>query len=594
MRTRTLMGLVAVGLLPLVLSAGEEQPRQNVLAGLPAGDSAGAGSSPIPAGGLRGVTRGSDGLPLAAVKVIIHAADDSPDGMAISGADGAFALDGLKPGHYQVMAEKEGFAPAAATPVDLAPAQSLHLDLTLGSVSSTAGNGGNFFSRLAKAYWDDWHPSPNPAPEAPFRGYPPPVASPPFPFSVWPIGGTVWIGYPNATSYPLTQALYATKRTDWLKTANIQLYGWVDEGGNLSTSDHGPYANAPAAYAQVANALTLDQFTFYIERVPDTVQTDHFDWGFRLTSLYGFDYRFTTADGYFSQQLLDNPKPNGTIGNKYGYDPVMAYVDLYFPHVGEGMDLRIGRYISLPDIEAQLAPNNYTYTHSLTYTYDCYTQTGANATIKWSNHWTTQMGISGGCEAAPWAPVAKLTGNFCVGYTWSNGGDNIYICANSLNDGRYSYNNLAAYYTTWYHKFNHSNWHTAWETWYQYESHTPNVNNPAAASLLLTNANGAYCNHPTELTCFAPEWATVDYVSRQMSKKDALIFRNEYMNDIRGQRTGFKTPYTEHAISWNHWIGSTIVFRPEIRYDIAYDAPAYDSGLKKRQLMVAADMIWFY
>jgi hypothetical protein len=64
-----------------------------------------------------------------------------------------------------------------------------------------------------------------------------------------------------------------------------------------------------------------------------------------------------------------------------GFDPVMFYYDAYFPHVGQGMVLRIGRYISLPDIEAQLAPNNYTYSHSILYTYDCYTQVGANATI---------------------------------------------------------------------------------------------------------------------------------------------------------------------------------------------------------------------
>ena len=66
------------------------------------------------------------------------------------------------------------------------------------------------------------------------------------------------------------------------------------------------------------------------------------------------------------------------------------------------------------------------------------------------------------------------------------------------------------------------------------------------------------------------------------------------MHDVMGQRTGFKTAYTTHTISWNHWIGSTVLLRPELRYDVAYDAPAYDSGLKKRQLMFAADMIWFY
>jgi hypothetical protein len=47
-------------------------------------------------------------------------------------------------------------------------------------------------------------------------------------------------------------------------------------------------------------------------------------------------------------------------------------------------------------------------------------------------------------------------------------------------------------------------------------------------------------------------------------------------------------------ISWNHWIGSTIVFRPELRYDHAYDAPAYNNGTKKSQLMFAGDVILFY
>jgi len=474
-----------------------------------------------------------------------------------------------------------------------APGASSRPDAGAGNAAVAVSRKG-FWARLARAYYDDWHPGPDTGAPPQYRGYPMPVSNPPFPFSVWPIGGTVWIGYPNATSYPLTTALQNGPHGDWWKKANIQIYGWVDVGMNLSTSSARPYGNLPAAYAEVPNTFQLDQATLYIERTPDTVQTDHFDWGFRLANLYGLDYRFTTAEGYFSQQLLNNLQKNGSIGEKLGYDPVMAYVDLYFPKLGQGTDVRIGRYISLPDIEAQLAPNNYTYTHSLTYTYDCYTQTGINMTTKWSDHWTTQVGLSGGCEAAPWAPDAKLTGNACVGYTWAQGLDNIYICVNSINDSKYNYNNLAAYYATWYHKFGESQWHMAWETWYQYMKDTPNVTNPAAASLLINNSNGAVCNTTIELTCFAPEWATVHYVSRQVGKKDAIIVRNEYFDDLRGQRTGFKTTYSEHDISWNHWIGTTVVFRPELRYDHAYDAPAFDNGTKKSQLMFAADVIWFY
>jgi hypothetical protein len=483
----------------------------------------------------------------------------------------------------------------------------LFASITCGQQTDSPSNNGNvakgFWQRLGRAYKDDWRPpvpSGDPAPAADpataFRGYPAPQENPPYPFTVWPIGGTVNIGQPFTISTPLMTAIYGGESADAWKKSRIAIYGWASVGMNLSTSSDtsgGKYANAPAAYAQVPNSVQLDQATLYIERQPDTVQKEHFDWGFRLTNLYGTDYRFTTAKGIFSQQLLNSPQPDGTIGKKYGYDPVMYYIDLYFPQVAEGLNVRMGRYISLPDIEAQLAPNNYTFTHSLTYTYDCYTQTGITGTLKLSNHWTVQAGFSGGCDVAPWPNDARPTGTFCAGYTWSNGGDNVYVCANSVNDGKYAYNNLAAYNATWYHKFN-SKWHTATEFWYQYEKQVPNVRNPDAQSLLQTNANGAVCNRAADLTCFAPEYSAVNYTSRQFGKKDFLSFRNEFLNDERGHRSGYRTLYEENGGSWNHWLGSTLVLRPELRYEHAFDAPACQNGTRKSQFMFAGDVIWFF
>jgi len=37
----------------------------------------------------------------------------------------------------------------------------------------------------------------------------------------------------------------------------------------------------------------------------------------------------------------------------------MIYGELYLPWLAEGVVIRAGRFITLPDIEAQLAPNNY-------------------------------------------------------------------------------------------------------------------------------------------------------------------------------------------------------------------------------------------
>jgi hypothetical protein len=45
----------------------------------------------------------------------------------------------------------------------------------------------------------------------------------------------------------------------------------------------------------------------------------------------------------------------------------------------------------------------------------------------------------------------------------------------------------------------------ATESWYMWEKDVPNVNNPEAASLLITGANGANCNSVEDLTCYAPE-----------------------------------------------------------------------------------------
>jgi hypothetical protein len=555
-----------------------------------------ASVTPLAATGvLRGVTRDPSGEPLPEVRVAICNMNENTPQMTLSGNDGTFLVAGLKPGKYQITAEADGYETELPITVDVTDQQTPSTTVPLAKTDpKDAKKPAGFFSRLAKAYYDDWHPGPDTG-DAKHRFYDPPESNPPYPFAVWPIGGAPWIGYNNATSYPLTTALQNGPNGEWWKKWNIQIYGWANAGFNFSTSTQavgGKYANAPMGYNQIPNSFQLDQVTLYIERTPDTIQTDHFDWGFRFTNLYGLDYRFTTADGYFSQQLL-HTKPDGTLGNQYGYDPVMFYIDLYFPHVAEGMILRLGRYISLPDIEAQLAPNNYTYTHSLTYTYDCYTQTGANATIKFSEHFTFQVGISPGCETAAWKPSAQWTGNTCEQFEWRGGQDNLYFCQNSINRGRYGYNNLAAYYATWYHKIDEK-WHTATESWYQYESHTPNIFNPVGDSMVITGTNGAWCKTATELTCYAPDWSFLNYTNRQLKKKDSISFRNELFDDLRGQRTGYKGLYVEDGISWNHWIGTTIVLRPELRWEHNFNNLSYDGGNRHSQFMFASDIIWFF
>ncbi|MGO9337570.1 MAG: hypothetical protein ACLPY1_08700 [Terracidiphilus sp.] len=144
-----------------------------------------------------------------------------------------------------------------------------------------------FFTRWGRAYLTDWTGTTPIDPNAPKRrGTDPPIPSPPYPASDWPIGGTQEIGAPDYQNYQLQAAIDG----DPIKLGKIKWYGWAAIGANGSTNNRGNAskgiaANSPSAYDVYPNTIVLDQLALYTERLADTVQTDHFDWGFRLTSL---------------------------------------------------------------------------------------------------------------------------------------------------------------------------------------------------------------------------------------------------------------------------------------------------------------------
>src|SRR4030095_14646911 len=283
-----------------------------------------------------------------------------------------------------------------------------------------------------------------------------------FPSSEY-IGPSPLIGVPDTDPvYPLTEALW--RLSPALKESRIKVYGWVNPGISVSTSDE---SNIPESYAIVPKKPQLDQGILRCERRPDTVQTDHVDWGFRLTGLYGIDYRWTTSQGWFSGQLLAR-------NQLYGADPVEVYGLIYVPKVAKGMVIKIGRYISPPDIEAQLAPDNYLFTHSLMFTYDCYTQTGVNAAVKLNDSWTILGGIHAGCDVAPWNRASHPTGQFMLRWVSKSNNDTIYGGINSINNGRFKgfHDNLQQSNITWTHRFNEKGtFVTMTEAYYIYQSH---------------------------------------------------------------------------------------------------------------------------
>jgi len=308
----------------------------------------------------------------------------------------------------------------------------------------------------------------------------------------------------------------------------------------------------------------------------------------------------------------------------------MMYADTYFPIMG-GLNLRFGRFISIPDIEAQLAPNNYTYVHSLTYTFDNYTNTGVEATLALNKNWIVQLGTTIGTEAMPWhwgahvpnayvlsgsnaagfgpgvdplfpgSSILKDPGavpSFTAGVRWTSddGRDDLNLVADGINAGNWGYNNLQWIGGTYYHKLN-DYWHFDIEVWNIHEYNVPNLNyvngagvssitnliagggTPFGPNIMPFNAPGAaLCPSTTALTCTADEQTFLLYVNYSPNKLNNFSLRTEFFDDPVGQRTGVATRYADVAFSWQHWFSPQIEVRPEVGYYRSLDAPAFNGN----------------
>lgn len=442
-----------------------------------------------------------------------------------------------------------------------------------------------FFKRLFSAYVDEFKGIADEQPELPRRALPTPWESPPFPSSEY--QGYPLIGVPYSTKvYPLMKAIYGGPYGDAIKASRIKAYGWVNASGNWSTSKD---SNMPDSYWIVPNTPVLDQAILRLEREVDSVQTDHIDVGFRSTLLYGIDYRYMTAGGWFSDQLLKHNR-------LYGFDPTEQFIDVYIPWVAQGLIVRVGRWIATPDIESQFAPDNYLGTHSLLFTFDTYTQTGLMFTVMLNQQWMVQAAIHAGTDMAPWYRGAVATGMFGVRWVSSANNDSIYLVLNSINDAKFrhfpvdgqpaGHDNFNYLVGTWQHRFS-KEIHTKIEGYYMWQRDAVLGGTPSIGPVRSFGGGGGI-GAPIPGTSLT--YGLLNYTMFQVSKRDYFTVRNEWWKDEDGERTGFPSNYTSHTIGLSHQFSDVLMLRPEIGYYRSYDVPAFDLGRRKDMFLGGVDV----
>jgi hypothetical protein len=262
--------------------------------------------------------------------------------------------------------------------------------------------------------------------------------------------------------------------------------------------------------------------------------------------------------------------------------------------------IRVGRWVACPDIETQLAPDNYLGSHSILFTYDTYTQTGVLFTLRPSVQWLWQIGINAGNDMAPWYQGAVPC--LFAGLRWvaMDNNDAFYVCANQINGASFrhfndwglnepaGHDNFNYVVGTWEHRFC-KEIHTKTEAYYMWEKDAEIGGTPSLGPLKPFGGGGG---DGTLIPGWSHAYGILNYSMAAVNKSDYVTVRNEWYHDSTGFRTGVRGDYTSHTIGYSHQFNSIMMLRPEIGYYRNWENQAFDNGTKHGIWIYGFDFTW--
>jgi hypothetical protein len=316
----------------------------------------------------------------------------------------------------------------------------------------------------------------------------------------------------------------------------VSISGWTDGSFTASTDR---IEQLPMGFNYRANQYLLQNNWLRVERTIDD-QASTPTWGFRSdTILPGSDYRFTLARGLMNWQLTaDNGHPN-----LYGIDPVQFYGEAYLPHVGEGLDLKLGRHFCQFGVESIDPTQNALGSHAYNFIYNPFTHTGLLTTLKLSDAWSVQSGLVTGADMFI-APGANPTYVGSVKWAPPAGPDSVLVSV-IVGEGRYdetnAFNNPEVFDLVYSHKFSDRLTYTL-DALYSFQNGFPGSG-------------------------FVNVWGAVQYLTYQFTSQWAGTTRLEFFGDPQGWKTGFPGTYTAVTAGVTYKPAPYLWFRPEVRFD---------------------------
>jgi hypothetical protein len=342
---------------------------------------------------------------------------------------------------------------------------------------------------------------------------------------------------PASDRWLLMKALQGTWEGALLDENRLSLSGWTDLSFTASSDRHN---QLPMGFNYIANDFAVQQNWLRFERSVVTSGTSEPTFGFRSDTLVGIDYRFTVARGLFDSQLTaSDGRPN-----RYGIDPVQFYGEAYFPTVGQGLDVKVGRFFAQFGVESIATVDNPLESHAYCFIYNPFTHTGLLTTTKLTRALSVQAGLVLGSDVFI-APEDRPT--FIGSVKWADpSGRNSVQLSTIVGPGRFeqgkNFNNLDVFDLIYVHQINRRLTTTV-ESLFAFQTNVPGIGTATEACPFM------------------------NYLTYRFTPRLSGTARLEFFDDFQGQRTGFKGLYTDVTAGLSFKLRKSIIFRPEIRAD---------------------------
>lgn len=355
-----------------------------------------------------------------------------------------------------------------------------------------------------------------------------------------------------------------------MKQYGLKVSGFI-EGSYTYNLDGNPPGdvNAGRVFDFENNAARMNQLELFIQRNVDVAaaaKAGKWDVGFGVEMMYGSDARLIHANGLSGYNHFTHPINQ--------FDLTQAYVDVVAP-IGNGLDIRAGKFVTLLGYETINPTSNPFYSHSYSFGFGIpFTETGITGSYALSDKLSVTAGITRGWDQATNDNNGAI--DFLGQIKWVCNPDLTFYLNSTIgpertknnSDYRYVFNPIAVYAPA------KSNWSFAADGIYAWEEHAS-----------LSNGKTAYW------------YGVTGYVGYKLNDMITLNGRAEWFRDDGGSRTGIDANLYEFTVgakitpfTKDKWLAN-LTIRPEFRYDLS-NKDAFDGGNKKHQETVAIDAIF--